>query len=162
MSGPVPGQHQLGMWALPQRMLGDERLRPRGGLRGTTQRQVGVHAVFPRGDPKLVEPNGLGACEVVVGELAVRAPAPERKRSIQQIGGLGGPGRARHRQQVAGRPGEQLVGSQHPPQPGDQAVQRGGRVRRLPVPPQHIRDPINGDDRARVHEQQGEQPTHAR
>ncbi|OLT06129.1 hypothetical protein BJF90_18340 [Pseudonocardia sp. CNS-004] len=175
---PVPGEHQLGVRTVPQRVLGDELLRAGGRLGDPTEREVGVHPVLGRGDPQLLEPDRLRPREVVVGELGVGTSVPEGEGPVQQLGRLGRTRVPRpagqlgeavrvecgvgHDQQVAGRAGQQLSRGQRAPQPRDQAVQRRGRVGREPVAPQHLGDPVGGDDRTAVHEQHGEQTAQGR
>jgi hypothetical protein len=53
--------------------LGDQRVV-------TAKRQIGLDAVFERGEPELLEPPHLALSERLVGEVCERRPAPERER----------------------------------------------------------------------------------
>ena len=45
--------------------------------------ELGIDALLDRGDAQLLEPDGLGAGEVVVRELCERRPAPQPECLVQ-------------------------------------------------------------------------------
>ena len=82
-AGAVEREHQLAAQALPQRMLGDERLELADELGVTAERQVGVDPLLERRQPQLLQPRDLGLGERLVGEVGERRPAPQRERLAQ-------------------------------------------------------------------------------
>ena len=79
----IEREHQLAAQTLAKRMFGDERLELRYQLVMVAERQVGVDAIFGRGETKLLQSGDLAPCECLVPELGQRLPAPERKRLAQ-------------------------------------------------------------------------------
>ena len=84
-AGAVEREHQLAAQALPQRMLGDERLELADQLGVAAAGQIGVDPLLERRQPQLLETGDLGLRERLVGEVGERRPAPKRERLAQLL-----------------------------------------------------------------------------
>ena len=85
----VERKHELGPWALAERLCADERLELRDELAMTTQGEVGVDALLEDDRPQLLESCDLGLSEGLVQEVRQRRAAPERERVAQRALGRG-------------------------------------------------------------------------
>jgi hypothetical protein len=79
----VQAQHQLAMNALPQWMLGGERLELANDLGVTAGGKIGVDPLLEGGEPQLLETTDLGLRERLVSEIGERRTAPNGKRLTQ-------------------------------------------------------------------------------
>ena len=178
---PVQGQHELGLRALAERLLGDQGAQLVEDVGVAAELELGVDPVDAGADAQLLQP-GPGDVEDVAGQPAERLAAPQRQRGGEPVrGGLvvprrhggarrgqaglepgGVQGARRDVQHVAGPPGDQQVAAagdlgQGPAQLVDQEVQglpgRGGR-RALP---EGVDQPVQVDDPVGFQQQHAEQ-----
>jgi hypothetical protein len=83
--GPVQREHQSRDEPLPQRMLRGKPLEFRHQLSATTHPQLSVGSILERREPRVLEPGDLRLRERLVAELFERRPAPQPKRTIEQL-----------------------------------------------------------------------------
>ena len=74
---PVEGDHQLCAQALPQRMLGDERLQLGDEVGVAAELELGLDSILRRGRPQLLEPGRLCPRVRDVGAVGERRPTPK-------------------------------------------------------------------------------------
>ena len=79
-AGAIEREHPLGVQALAQRVLGDERVELADHLGVPAGREVGVDRHLGRAQAQLLEPADLGRGERLVGEVGERLAAPQRER----------------------------------------------------------------------------------
>ena len=87
--GAVEGEHALGVEALVERVLGEQRLERADHLGVSPRRELGVDRELDRAQVKLLEAADLGARERLVGDVGERGaaatararPWPRRRRS---------------------------------------------------------------------------------
>ena len=78
--GAIEGEHPLGVQALAQRLLGDQRLEPGDHLVVAPGGELGVDRELDRAQVKLLEPADLGSGERLGGDVGERGAAPELER----------------------------------------------------------------------------------
>ena len=76
----VQREHALGVQALAQRLLRDDRVDLGEDLELAAGREVGVDRELERPQPQLLEPADLGGRERLVGDVIERRAAPQRER----------------------------------------------------------------------------------
>ena len=141
------------------------------------QRQVGSGPGLDRHQGQLVQPRPFGIEKARVSEVGQRLAAPQPERFAQGGGRIRGLARLRqpaslgHQlleadhvdvfgtgvQGVAGFGGEDRRGPEGAAQLADLGLQGVGRVRGLPVAPQHVDQPVGADRLPRPQGQQGQQ-----
>ena len=77
---PVQGEHELPASALPERLLGDERLELADELGVAPEGEVGVDPLLEGRPAKLLEPGDLRLRPRLVGDVGKRWAPPERQR----------------------------------------------------------------------------------
>ncbi len=82
---PVQREHQLGVEALPQRVVKCELHQFPGQLRVPPQSQAGIHSPLERLHPQRVEPRYLGRHEHVRRCIRQRVPTPQVQALAQHI-----------------------------------------------------------------------------
>ena len=82
--GAVQGLQQLALQPLPQRMHRHEVAQLRQQLRMPAELQQHLDPLLSSQQPQLLQPLGLRSGEVLVAELSVRSPAPERLGAVEQ------------------------------------------------------------------------------
>ena len=78
--------HQLCLQSFAQCIRVGEGAELRQTLHVSPPLELGGEALLERDEPQLLEPLGLGADELLVGELAVRLPPPERQGAAEDRG----------------------------------------------------------------------------
>ena len=78
--GAIERQHALGVQALAQRLLGDQRLESGDHLVVAPGGELGVERELERLQMKFLEPPDLGRREWLRGDVGERSAVPERKR----------------------------------------------------------------------------------
>jgi hypothetical protein len=81
--GAVEREHQLPPQPLPQRVSRGQGLELRDQRVVPAEGQLGVDPLLGRHESELFEPFGVGAREVLVGDLRQRLPAPEREGGLE-------------------------------------------------------------------------------
>ena len=169
---PIERQHQLAAQALPERVLGNERLELADELGVAAEREV-------RFDPPLERPEEqlLEACDLPLGELqrelAQRRPAPEGERLPQPARSVGRLAMScflakrlepvkielplADLDHVAGGASDEDVAAQSLAKLRDVDLKRLHRRLRRLFGPQRVDQPVPGDDTVRVQKQNGEQ-----
>ena len=77
----VEGEHELSASALPEWLLGHERLELADEIRVSTQREASLDRFLAGDEVQLLEPGDLGLRERRVGEVGECRPAPESERA---------------------------------------------------------------------------------
>ena len=170
----IEGEHELAAQALAQRVLLHQRHQRRQV--GATERELRVDVVLERGEARLLEVAGGVLRPRLVLEVGERAAAPQRERLgqvrlgsrevcrregaaarlVQRREPVGVQPRARV-DDVAGRPGgDDRVRLERAPQAGHVGLQRHRGVRRRPLAPQRVDQPVGGHHLAGVDQQQCE------
>jgi hypothetical protein len=72
----VVGEHALGVEALVQRMLGEQRLEGADHLALSPRRELGVDRELQRAQVKLLEAADLGSREGLPGDVGERGSLP--------------------------------------------------------------------------------------
>ena len=85
----VEGEHELSASALPEWLLGHERLELADEIRVSTQREASLDRFLAGDEVQLLEPGDLGLRERRVGEVGECRPAPESERARERLGGIG-------------------------------------------------------------------------
>ena len=158
-------------------MFPAQRLQFAGELTVAPQSQVGSGPGFDRHQGQLVQMRPFGIKKARIGELGQRLAAPQaeglaqrgRRRRHLAVGGqplslrdqlleaddvdLVGSGG----QGIAGFGGEDRRRPEGTAQLADLRLQGVGRVRRLPVAPQHVDQPVGADRLPPLQRQQGQQ-----
>jgi hypothetical protein len=80
----VEGEHRERVQPLAQRLLAHQAQQLRQHLIVAAELELGLEPFLLAGEPELLQPFRLAARELLVGELAVGAAAPERKPAPQQ------------------------------------------------------------------------------
>ena len=175
--GPVEREDEQFPQALAQRVLAALRLQLAGELPVAAQHQVRSGAGFDRHQGQLVQLRPFGVGEAGVGEFGQRLAPPQAERLAQRgrrqrhLALLRQPPSLRHQLLEAddvdliGTDGEGIAGfgsddrarSQGAAQLADLGLQRVSRVRRLPVTPQRVDQPVGADRLAAMQRQQGQQ-----
>ena len=83
----VERDHELAAQALPQRMLGDERLELSDEVGSPPQGEPGLEALLEGRQAQLLEPVDLVLREGLVDEVGERGALPERQRLLQAAKG---------------------------------------------------------------------------
>ena len=79
----IQGQHQLAAQPLPQRVVCDQIAQLAHELPGATHREIGVHAVFDRGETELLEPRDHRLRERLIGKIRQWRTPPDLQRLAQ-------------------------------------------------------------------------------
>ena len=158
-------------------MLRALRLQFAGQFPVAAQHQVRSGPGFDRHQGQLVQPRPLGLGEAGVGELGQRLAPPQAKRLAQRGRRLRHLARLRQapslrhqllepdhvdligtdRQGIAGFSGDDHARPEGTAQLADLGLQGVDRVRRQPVTPQHVDQPVGTDRLAPVQRQQSQQ-----
>jgi hypothetical protein len=88
---PVQRQRQQPPRVLAQRVVGDQGLQLGHRLGGPSRREHGLGAALQGQQPQLVQPRGLAAGPVLVGELRVGRTPPQAEGLVQRGARLVGP-----------------------------------------------------------------------
>lgn len=173
---PHPGRVQ----PLPERMLRDQRAQFVGQYDVFAQLQPCLGEVLLRGDPPLLQPDGLGPYEGGVREVGVggtppqpeclrqqRGPRPRPVLLAGERGQFGEPARVHrfvgHPERITRRtepdqgPAALLGPCQDAPQLGDLGLQGVPRVARQVLAPQLVDQPVHGHGPPVPHEQSAQQ-----
>jgi hypothetical protein len=172
----VERKHELAAQAFLQRVGGSERLELRDELIGAAERELGVDAIHPRGEPQLLEAPDLGLRELEQREFLQRQAAPELQRRRECRGrGFGLAGRELPAalvskpleanavefvrpgmEQVAAGPRLENAVGEAAPEPRDRYLES---VRRIsgPVAEKLLENPLARHDLVRAEEQQSEE-----
>jgi hypothetical protein len=174
--GPVEREHELAAQALAQGVLGDQRLELSDHL-CAAKREVGLDPIRQRLQAQLIQASDLGPGERRKGKVGQRRPTPQPERLPEMRGRGRGRARGQRRparvevapnaveiqsagldlQQIAGRPGDEHVASEHLAQRRHIHLHKLGRRRRRSLAPELVDDPVAGHDLVRVEQQQREQ-----
>ena len=79
-AGSVQREHQLSVEPLAQRMVSTDSLQLADQHPVTPEREFRLDSLLERRQPLLLQPHHLWSCELLVGEITERRPAPERER----------------------------------------------------------------------------------
>ena len=148
--------------------LADERRVP-------SEPELGVDSLLLRRQPQLVEPFGREPGEVLLADVYERRPAPEPERVTQQLdppSEIRAPRGLEQRLEAIdvdvlashGKPVARRLCDEHVPadqlaERRDGVLQRSGRGRRRPLPPEVGNEPVGRDDLTGTQRQGGEQRT---
>jgi hypothetical protein len=174
----VARPHQPEHGLFPGREAAGQLLRGGHRLRMPAQLQQGVHPLLRGGQPQPVQPGRLGDGHVELGELGERVAPPPAQPEIQQVEGLpvvpGGGGGPRGSQLALELGGVQLVVGHGEPvagglvtqpvvalaergaQPRHVGTQRAERTAGRATGPHRLDQPVVGNHRASVDEQDRE------
>ncbi len=178
--GPVQGAHVNGAQPFPERMASHEVAKLADEQPVLAQLQARLRVLLQRRQPLLLQAVHGRARVLLVGEVRVRGPAPQRQRVGQQPGpgaralGALGPGQQLREpygvesafvgaEQVAGGAGHDEVLAarlgvlERLAQLRDAHLQRARRVARRLLAPQVVHEPVGGDGVALVDEQVDEE-----
>ena len=179
-----PG-HQRRPCALAQRMVAHDGLGLCDCGRSLPGLEQGDQASLGGGQAELVQPGDLGLGELLVGEVGIRRPPPQRQCGLQRDQGGLGITRAQeadalgrqaleahdvdgvrlHSQEIAGGLGREHVraapvgagGLQEAPEPGDIGLQRCHGACRGLVTPELLDQPVDGHHPVGRHDQHREE-----
>jgi hypothetical protein len=174
---PVEREHQLPEKPIAERVRAHEGLELGHELGSATQGKVRFQALLVSLQPSLLELVDRVQRERLVLEVGQRRAAPQRERTLQQLGSLGGPA-ARERlaaipqpllepvevelalldaQHVAGRPPVEPTLAHDLAQSRDVVLERVPRGRRRPLSPNPLDQAIASDSLVRPQQQHREQ-----
>ncbi len=172
-AGAVEREHQLRPQPLAQRVRAYERLEVADEGRVLADREPRLGLLLEEDEPELLEPRDLLLRERLVAELRERLAAPEAERLVEQLRAPRRLARARlvderthargvelvrfEPDDITGRPRLDHVRPERLPQLRDEILERRDRRCGRIAAPQHLDEPVDRHDPARVEEERREQ-----
>ena len=161
-SAAIQREHPLGVQALAQRVLGQQRVNLTEDLLVAAGGQVGIDGQLGGRQPQLLQPPDLGARERLRGDVGQRLAAVQRQRQSRRVAGATAPGladqplEAQRVDQLAIDPQlvraparhdlRAAVGGDHLAQSQDVVLDHLGRARRRLLAPQPFDQPVGRDE----------------